>query len=187
MAKIPISISSVSIFRILFRFQKIVGVISVCPSPFIDTVTCCNGSLWRWYERGRYRGVSPFSYFSLFSLLPSFLSVYPRPYSPFSPFLPSPSSLSAVSPPLLPLSRPPAPPSETYSLPAKERFRPVHRGERGCNRLANYFKHDSAEWCYLILESHNRDFPRFCASYPVCNPAIIMSMVHQLVEGFQEE
>ena len=36
--------------------------------------------------------------------------------------------------PLLPLSRPPAPPSETYSLPAKQRFRPVHRGERGCNR-----------------------------------------------------
>ena len=104
MAKIPISISSVSTFRILFRFQKIVGVISVCPSPFIDTVTCCNGSLWRWYERGRYRGVSPFSYFSLFSLLPSFLSVYPRPYSPFSPFLPSPSSLSAVSPPPFSLS-----------------------------------------------------------------------------------
>ena len=124
----------VSTFRILFRFQKIVCVISVCPSPFIDTGTCCNGSLWRWYERGRYRGVSPFSYFSLFSLLPPFLSVYPRPYSPFSPFLPSPSSLSAVSPPLLPLSRPPAPPSETYSLPAKQRFRPVHRGERGCNR-----------------------------------------------------
>ena len=104
MAKIPISISSVSTYRILFRFQKIVCVISVCPSPFIDTVTCCNGSLWRWYERGRYRGVSPFSYFSLFSLLPPFLSVYPRPYSPFSLFLPSPSSLSAVSPPPFSLS-----------------------------------------------------------------------------------
>ena len=104
MAKIPISVSSVSTFRILFRFQKIVWVISVCP-PFIDTVTCCNGSLWRWYERGRYRGVSPFSYFSLsHSFLPFCLSILalilPSPPSSHLPphFLQSlsPFSLSPV-------------------------------------------------------------------------------------------
>ena len=57
--------------------------------------------------------------------------------SPLFSLLPLPpiSLLTFCSPPpLLPLSRPPALPSETYSLPAKQRFRPEHRGERGCNR-----------------------------------------------------
>ena len=70
--------------------------------------------------------ISPFSHSFLLFCLSILALILPSPPSSHLPphFLQSP-------PPTLPLSRHPAPPSETYSLPVKQRFRPVHRGNEG--------------------------------------------------------